>query len=85
MAAGWLSWMRHAAAAQKGHSKPGHRPLQERHDYQILALTDALGNLMCFIRRPGHRFDTVGIASLIDGLAFGGLITDTALTATPSI
>jgi transposase len=41
---------------------------------KILALTDALGNLVRFVLLPGHRFDTVGVAPLIHGLAFGGLI-----------
>ena len=27
---------------------------------------------------PGHRFDTVGVPPLLDGLAFGGLIADMA-------
>jgi hypothetical protein len=27
---------------------------------------------------PGHRFDTVGVAPLIDGLAFDGFIADKA-------
>ena len=45
---------------------------------KILALTDALGNLVRFVLLPGHRFDTVGVAPLIDGLAFGGLIADKA-------
>src|ERR1700732_1758911 len=45
---------------------------------KILALTDALGNLVRFVFLPGHRFDTVGVAPLIDGLAFGGLIADKA-------
>ena len=45
---------------------------------KILALTDALGNLVRFVFLPGHRFDTVGVAPLIDGLAFDGLITDKA-------
>ena len=40
---------------------------------KILALTDALGNLVRFVLLPGHRFDTVGVAPLIDGLSFGGL------------
>lgn len=34
---------------------------------KILALTDALGNLVRFVLLPGHRFDTVGVAPLIDG------------------
>jgi len=45
---------------------------------KILALTDALGNLVRFVLLPGHRYDTVGVPPLIDGLAFGGLIADMA-------
>ena len=30
---------------------------------KILALTDALGNLVRFVLMPGHRFDTVGVRS----------------------
>jgi len=30
---------------------------------------------------PGQRFDTVGVAPLIDGIAFGGLIADKAFDA----
>ena len=45
---------------------------------KILALTDALGNLVRFVLLPGHRFDTVGIAPLISGGEFGGLIGDRA-------
>ena len=43
----------------------------------IVALTDALGNLVLFVLLPGHRHDTVGVAPLIDGLSFGPLIADT--------
>ena len=45
---------------------------------KILALTDALGNLVRFVLLPGQRFDTVGVAPLIEGLEFGALIADTA-------
>ena len=45
---------------------------------KILALTDALGNLVRFELLPGHRFDTVGIEPLLDGVDFGGLIADKA-------
>src|SRR5690349_12525365 len=45
---------------------------------KIVALTDALGNLVRFVLLPGQRFDTVGVPPLIDGLAFGVLIGDTA-------
>jgi len=45
---------------------------------KILALTDALGNLVRFVLLPGHRFDTVGVPPLIDGLCFSALIADKA-------
>ena len=45
---------------------------------KILALTDALGNLVRFALLPGHRFDTVGVEPLIEGIDFGGLIADKA-------
>ncbi len=45
---------------------------------KILALTDALGNLVRFVLMPGQRFDTVGVQPLIDGVEFGGLIADKA-------
>ena len=45
---------------------------------KILALTDALGNRVRFVLLPGHRFATVGIAPLISGVEFGGLIGDKA-------
>jgi len=45
---------------------------------KILALTDALGNLVRFELMPGNRFDTVGVAPLLDGIAFDGLIADKA-------
>jgi transposase len=45
---------------------------------KILALSDALGNLVRFVLLPGHRFDTVGLPPLIDGLSFDALIADKA-------
>jgi transposase len=45
---------------------------------KILALTDALGNLVRFVLLPGHRFDTVGVAPLIADVEFGGLLGDKA-------
>jgi len=45
---------------------------------KILALTDALGNLVRFELLPGHRFDTVGVAPLIAGVEFGALLADKA-------
>ena len=45
---------------------------------KILALTDALGNLVHFVLLPGQRFDTVGVAPLLDGIDFAALIADKA-------
>lgn len=45
---------------------------------KILALADALGNLVRFVLLPGQRFDTVGVAPLIDGVEFDALIADKA-------
>ncbi|MEZ5896183.1 MAG: IS5 family transposase [Parvularculaceae bacterium] len=45
---------------------------------KIVALTDALGNLVRFELLPGNRYDTVGVAPLIDGVEFGALIADKA-------
>ncbi len=45
---------------------------------KILALTDALGNLVRFVLLPGHRFDTVGVAPLIRDVEFGALLGDKA-------
>lgn len=45
---------------------------------KILALTDALGNLIRFELLPGYRFDTVGVEPLVKGLEFEDLIADKA-------
>ena len=45
---------------------------------KILALTDALGNLVRFTLMPGQHYDTVGVPPLIEGISFGGLIADKA-------
>ena len=45
---------------------------------KIVALVDALGNLVRFVLLPGQRFDTVGVSPLIDGIDFDALIADKA-------
>ncbi len=45
---------------------------------KIVALTDALGNLVRFVLLPGQRHDTVGVPPLIEDVAFGALLGDTA-------
>ena len=37
-----------------------------------------VGNLVRFELLPGHRFETVGVERLIEGIHFGGLIADKA-------
>ena len=46
-----------------------------------MALADALGALVRFVLLPGQRHDTVGVAPLIEGVEFGGLIADKAFDA----
>jgi hypothetical protein len=60
--------------AQKRDSKPGYRQSRGGLTTNILALTGALGNLVRFVLLPGQRFDTVGVAPLIKGLEFGGMM-----------
>lgn len=48
---------------------------------KILALTDALGNLVRFILLPGQRYDTIGVGPLIEGIAFEALLADKAFDA----
>jgi hypothetical protein len=64
--------------AQKADYKSGHRPLQRRHVHQYPRATDALGNLVRCVLLPGQRFDTVGVAPLIEGIEFGALLGDEA-------
>jgi transposase len=45
---------------------------------KIVALSDALGNLVRFVLLPGQRLETVGVPPLIEGVAFGALIADKA-------
>jgi transposase len=45
---------------------------------KILALTDALGNLVRFEPLPGQRFATIGVEPLLEDIEFGGLIADKA-------
>ena len=66
------------AKAQKGDSSQAIGRFKGGMTTKILALTDALGNLVRFVLLPGHRFDTVGVPPLIDGVTFGALIADKA-------
>jgi len=45
---------------------------------KILALTDALDNLVRFHLLPGNRYDTIGVAPLIENIYFDGIIADKA-------
>jgi transposase len=46
-----------------------------------VALTDALGNLVRFVLLPGNRYDTIGVAPLIDSIDFDALLGDKAFDA----
>ena len=46
-----------------------------------MALTDALGNLVRFVLLPGNRYDTIGVAPLIEGVDFDALLGDKAFDA----
>jgi len=43
---------------------------------KILAVTDALGNLVRFVLLPGKRYDTIGGAPLFENLSFDALLGD---------
>ena len=43
---------------------------------KILALTDALGNLVKFVLMPGQRHDTKGVKELIADVRFDALLAD---------
>jgi transposase len=45
---------------------------------KIVALVDALGNLVRFVLLPGQRHDSVGVAPLIEDVEFGALLADMA-------
>lgn len=45
---------------------------------KILALTDALGNLVKFVLMPGQRHDTKGVTELIADVRFDALLADKA-------
>lgn len=48
---------------------------------KILALTDALGNLVRFHLLPGNRYDTIGVEPLIKNIEFGAMLGDKAFDA----
>ena len=48
---------------------------------KVLALTDALGNLVRFSLHPGQRSEIVGTPALIDGLQFDAFLGDKAFDA----
>src|SRR3982751_6379519 len=48
---------------------------------KIVALVDALGNLVRFVLLPGQHHDIVGVRPLIEGVAFGALLGDKAFDA----
>ena len=45
---------------------------------KIVALVDALGNLVKFLLLPGQTHDMKGVAPLIEGVSFDALLADKA-------
>jgi hypothetical protein len=45
---------------------------------KIVALVDALGNLVRFVLQPGQQHDSAGVAPLLHDLAFDALLADKA-------
>ncbi|EFG83136.1 hypothetical protein GHA01_29270 [Novacetimonas hansenii] len=45
---------------------------------KIIAMTDALGNLVRFTLIPGQHYDTVGVAPLLEPADFKALLADRA-------
>ena len=48
---------------------------------KILALTDALGNLIRFVLLPGQRHDLQGVEQLLEGIDLQALLADKAFDA----
>jgi transposase len=48
---------------------------------KILALVDALGNLVDFRLMPGQRGETTGVTALIEGINFSAFLADKAYDA----
>lgn len=48
---------------------------------KIVAMVDALGNLIDFVLLPGQAHDMKGVEPLIDGVDFGALLADKAFDA----
>lgn len=48
---------------------------------KIVALVDALGNLVKFVLQPGQRNDIIGVRPLIEGVGFDALLADKAFDA----
>ena len=68
---------RHGQGA-KGGLRASHRQIQRRLDHRNPRAHRRLGNLVRFVLLPGQRFDTVGVAPLIEGVEFGALLVDKA-------
>ena len=49
---------------------------------KILALTDALGNLVRFVLLPGQRHDLLGVSVLLQDIHLQALLADKAFDAT---
>jgi transposase len=69
------------ARAQKVDSKSGHRHIEGRPNDQDPGADRRFGQSPRFVLLPGQRYDTIGMAPLIKGVEFDGLIADKAFDA----
>ena len=67
--------------ALKGDSKSSDRPLQGRLDDQNPRIDRRPRQSRALQSAAGHRYDTIGVAPLIEGVEFEGLIADKAFDA----
>ena len=69
---------RHGQGAKRGTQSQAIGRSEGGMTTKILALTDALDNLVRFRLMPGNRYDSIGVPPLIEGIGFEGLIADKA-------
>ena len=67
--------------SSKGDTASGHWALARGRTTKIVALVDALGNLVQFLLLPGQAHDMKGVAPLIKGVSFDALLADKAFDA----
>ena len=60
---------------------PSHSKFRSGLTTKIVALTDALGNLVRFTLLAGQRHDSIGVIPLIEGIAYKAFVADKVFDA----